>query len=85
MEIHFYFNQLMDKLIQYQMEVIPIYTNKPALQIDTGLIDAFIYVVVNLAQMIKNRVNCPIIIIFGTTTIKLITKKTGKIPKNKQK
>lgn len=27
----FYFNQLMDKLIQYQMEVIPIYTNKPAL------------------------------------------------------
>lgn len=28
---HFYFNQLMDKLIQYQMEIIPIYTNKPAL------------------------------------------------------
>jgi hypothetical protein len=27
----FYFNQLMDKLIHYQMEVIPIYTNKPAL------------------------------------------------------
>lgn len=34
--------------------------------------------------MIKNRVNCPIIIIFGTTTIKLITKKTGKLPKNKK-
>lgn len=31
MEIHFYFNQLMDKLIQYQKEVIPIYTNKPTL------------------------------------------------------
>lgn len=28
---HFYFNQLMDKLIKYQMERIPKYTNKPAL------------------------------------------------------
>ena len=31
--------------------------------------------------MIKNKVNCPIITIFGTTIIKLITKKTAKIPK----